>query len=554
MLLIKILFCTLCLYSINGQLQINLYLTDWASGNENNDGLLHDCLYATSATRFDREPYQIIPYCMSEWPSTWKIQKNNIDQKFTFAQLALENITSEQLYLWSAPIDIIQRYQYYLDELSNSTTNLMATEHFYNCTLPNFGPSCEYNLFAYKSHQASLDEIVNEFYKVNRYEPTNLICYMHLQCDRGLPPSCLDWSEVCDGKIDCLDGGLDEKHCWKIEINECNEDEFRCLDGQCIPLAFLREVEFHYDCLDLSDDISFNLMLPSPEIKFSGEPTFGYEDVSCAKISNFHFKRISSSCVEKRDELLSQALFSIKPISITSDECWTAVKCIIHMPISTETLCQNLCRHGVCDDMVKNTCPNIVYATDYPILLGHVFVAYRNNELKYTDVDAPQPTYVCYNSTLLHLPDSNEAFVLPDNMTCRFHNNSIVNDDNNNPEWIKSYIDPLYRWLQMWTSWIYNDSMACNKSTMYKCIDSYKCISKNRLMDRVQDCFHNDDEDISMLNKNCSTQQNFNYFKCETTNECIPRRLVRDRICHCTIYNGKDCDDEQVSKQNIRTK
>ncbi|CAF3298011.1 unnamed protein product, partial [Rotaria sp. Silwood2] len=135
------------------------------------------------------------------------------------------------------------------------------------------------------------------------------------------------------------------------------------------------------------------------------------------------------------------------------------------MPISTETLCQNLCRHGVCDDMVKNTCPNIVYATDYPILLGHVFVAYRNNELKYTDVDAPQPTYVCYNSTLLHLPDSNEAFVLPDNMTCRFHNNSIVNDDNNNPEWIKSYIDPLYRWLQMWTSWIYNDSMACNKST-----------------------------------------------------------------------------------------
>jgi hypothetical protein len=134
---IKILFCILSLHSINGQLQINLYLTDWVSGDENNDGLLHDCLYATSATLFiNRDPYQVIPYCMSEWPSTWKIQKNNIDQKFTFAQLALENITSEQLYLWSAPMDIIQRYQSYLDGLPNSATKLRATELFYNCTLP----------------------------------------------------------------------------------------------------------------------------------------------------------------------------------------------------------------------------------------------------------------------------------------------------------------------------------------------------------------------------------------------------------------------------------
>jgi hypothetical protein len=441
---------------------------------------------------------------MSEWPSTWEIQKNNIDQKLTFAQLALGNITSEQLYLWSAPMDIIQRYQYYLDGLPNSATKLSATELFYNCTLPDFGPSCEYSLPAYKFHQSSLDEIVNEFYNVNRYEPTNLTCYMHLQCDRGPPPSCLDWTEICDGKIDCLDGGLDEKHCWNIEINECNDDEFRCLNVQCIPLTFLRVSEFHYDCLDLSDDILFYLMLASPENKFLGEPTFGYEDVSCEKISNYYLKRISSSCVVKRDELLSEALFSIKPINITSDECWTAVKCIIHMPISTETLCQNICRDGVCDDIVRNTCPNFVYTTTFPILLGHFFVVYKNNDLKYTNVRVPQPTYVCYNSTLLHLPDNNETFMLHDNMTCRFFNHSKVNDGYKSG-WIKLHIDPLYRWLQLWTSWIYNDSMLCNESTMYQCIDSYKCISKGRLLDGVRDCFHNDDEDISMLNRNCST-------------------------------------------------
>jgi hypothetical protein len=65
---------------------------------------------------------------------------NNLGEKFTFAQLSKENITGQQLYLWSAPIDLIEKYQFYLNQLSKSEIGSMTEEFFYNCSLPNFGP------------------------------------------------------------------------------------------------------------------------------------------------------------------------------------------------------------------------------------------------------------------------------------------------------------------------------------------------------------------------------------------------------------------------------
>ncbi len=42
---------------------------------------------------------------------------------------------------------------------------------------------------------------------------------MHLECNRGTNLLCLDWSEICDGHIDCLNNGIDEEHCWQLQIN-----------------------------------------------------------------------------------------------------------------------------------------------------------------------------------------------------------------------------------------------------------------------------------------------------------------------------------------------
>ncbi len=85
------------------------------------------------------------------------------------------------------------------------------------------------------------------------YNPTNFTYYTHLKCNRGPFPSCLDWSEICDGKVDCLDGNFDEEHCWQLEINQCKENEYRCLNGQCIPQSFFRDNPYIPDCVGVHD-------------------------------------------------------------------------------------------------------------------------------------------------------------------------------------------------------------------------------------------------------------------------------------------------------------
>ena len=92
------------------------------------------------------------------------MKKNNFFPKFTFDELSKENITSQQLYLWSAPIDIIEHYQFYLNQLSTSNDLSLAKEIFYNCTLPRFGPICQYEFDYYDPNHSSLYEIIHDFY------------------------------------------------------------------------------------------------------------------------------------------------------------------------------------------------------------------------------------------------------------------------------------------------------------------------------------------------------------------------------------------------------
>jgi hypothetical protein len=134
----------------------------------------------------EKDPYQMISYCVSEWPSKWNISKNSLDQTFTFAELYEQRITSEQLYVWSTSMDIVQRYQSYLNQVSTTNEILLATQLFYSCRSPNFGPFCQYSFDYHQPHHSSLNELIHDFYLSNNYDPTTLTCYIHLQCDLGL--------------------------------------------------------------------------------------------------------------------------------------------------------------------------------------------------------------------------------------------------------------------------------------------------------------------------------------------------------------------------------
>ncbi|CAF1014099.1 unnamed protein product [Adineta steineri] len=95
-----------------------------------------------------------------------------------------------------------------------------------------------------------------------------LTCYTHLKCNRGYEPACLDWSDICDGKVDCLDGNYDEEHCRQPELNKCKENEF-------IHDARLR----NFDCINKSDKIE---RIANQNLFFGvTDGVFGHEDARC---------------------------------------------------------------------------------------------------------------------------------------------------------------------------------------------------------------------------------------------------------------------------------
>jgi len=160
---------------------------------------------------------------------------------------------------------------------------------------------------------------------------------MHLECNRGPIPACLDWSEVCDGKINCLNNGLDEKYSWQLEINEYKENEYRCANGQCIPFAFFRDNHLISDCLDRSDDVDDD---KESHVDCSiSMPTFGWEDVTCTvhrSAKYYQYKTfLTSSCESEHNNLLAQAMFPNES-QFVSQDCWLAFKCTVHMPISQD--------------------------------------------------------------------------------------------------------------------------------------------------------------------------------------------------------------------------
>ena len=55
---------------------------------------------------------------------------------------------------------------------------------------------------------------------------------------------------------DCLNNDIDEKNCFQVELNECNEDEYRCHnDASCIWKDFLdNDIQFS-DYYDRSNEI-----------------------------------------------------------------------------------------------------------------------------------------------------------------------------------------------------------------------------------------------------------------------------------------------------------
>lgn len=160
--------------------QNNLYYTDWT--REKNNAVQYNCLRIANDNQMRDNQREVVSYCMNEFSPIFNVEKDVAFLKFTFLQLSQQNISSQQLYHWLASIDLIERYQFYLNKLSAWQDISLSTEVFYNCTLPRFGPICEYEFVYHHPNHPSLNEAIKDFYHNYDYNAmTDFTCYIHLQ-------------------------------------------------------------------------------------------------------------------------------------------------------------------------------------------------------------------------------------------------------------------------------------------------------------------------------------------------------------------------------------
>nr|AEN94416.1 low density lipoprotein [Adineta vaga] len=536
-MMLKYLFLLIQFYKIIAETpHFNLHHTDWTSENEIYATLQHDCLYVSVLTDFEKrvQSYQTISYCLTEWPSKWNIIENEFQETFTFEELYQQNVTFEQLYNWSASIKLIEDYQQYRNQRSTtSSTELeQSSTRFSNCTLPKFGSKCQYSLETYQSSDTSLTKSVHDYYR-KRYLPISRTCYTQMECDRGSQSLCLGWYEICDGIIDCFNDEIDEKYCWQLKMNKCNENEHQCENGQCILQEFYQDSQYAFECLDGSDLHRLTAEAP-PYLSF--EPNFLKEDIQFVRYIGRAMAKTSYPSVLVQIELLKKEIFIETP-RVMSDDCWLAFKC--YYKIINEK-CDNLQFNQTFLEIIEMKCPEQLLIPSIPIAFRHIYFLYVKEFILQSNRTL-EPHYICYDRRYCDGFLPNRTLIFFNNLTCRkpedfplsFHEVYDASD-------IEYYIKPIYKQLYQCNTILYENSTICKHSKMYQCFNSSKCIIENQLCDNIIDCNYHDDEYCSIRNTDCREGQ----FKCRKTNKCIPIHLVRNGACDCGKENLPSCQDE----------
>ncbi len=467
---------------------------------------------------------------------------NTRDRNFTFDELRQMNVTANDLLSWSATIDLAEQYQYYLDY---QHTPSASEEIFFNCTKPWFGPRCQYSFLLPTTY--SFDDIILKTFtrKFHRDLPSSVIpstCYMHLKCDRGGSGLCLDWREVCDGRIDCLNEGVDEAQCFDLEVNECDENEYRCHNGLCIPKEFLDDEK--PQCLDQTD-ISDRFQYPD-----SGEYPyiFDYEEHSCRP----GYKQFScgdgrcvadfDACQNKRHFFLNE---SISDQGNLSYQCWMIMICL------TKILDQ--VNGTTCDQLLKSsnisiylqTCPVLIQFPTVPVLFGHVHFLYRLNDTHHIDIDRYlTPDYVCYDEQLCDFPPSTFR---NGNYSCRYAHEFGLELSRNLQNWtsVIRLIEPYFRTCL--TGW--NHKNHSHHSSLYCCKNSSKCISKHRILDNISDCYLNDDEE--QIELSCEIHDP-GRFKCGNEKECYSILFSREICSPSRLRNLDEIEFQEICDRNVQ--
>ncbi len=185
--------------------------------------------------------------------------------------------------------------------------------------------------------------------------------------------------------------------------------------------------------------------------------------------------------LQERTELLLKAIFSEKPNSISID-CWSASKCIIHIPDINDPTCSSLYKNGGCLEIVRISCPEMLLVPAIPILFGHIYYAYIKNDSRYSNHYPQFSQYICYNDQLCDEFLANTTLISFNNATCRAPLDFLLKYEmTGSISWVHSCVAPYYKQLYKCNTIVRNDSTFCKTSNMYQWLNSSKFISKYRI-------------------------------------------------------------------------
>jgi hypothetical protein len=510
--------------------QFNLYHTDQRFKSHS---FQFDCL--NYYIRRENLAYQdvsdviddVIPYCFRPATDFHDSAEAFVDppsQKLSFEELRMTNINALQLLSWSIAIEVVERYQLYLNKPDSA-----LNEQIYNCTPPRFGLKCQYSFEFGKG--MSFNQIVETTFhgRVAYSESSDMIvevpCYVLLECHRNGQPWCLDWREVCDGNVDCFDEELDEKYCFDMEINECSDDEYRCHNGLCISKEFWEDGIGDTDCLDRSDR---TIDIPYVKSCFQ-DPTFRCEEHSC-EIDNNQFSCGDGQCVPKfencpngRHALLIE---SITTKGDLEDECWITMICLTKIvKIINKTSCEVWLMNNSTVYTALEKCGSFFQFPTVPIHSHHVRFFYQDPHLRSIKNQVLMPDYFCYDP---HLCDSFIPALVPGNQTC-FNATEFVSKLNfiRGTWWeVMWYVGYYFRVCSVSCDNFHKISNYDDYPSLYKCQNSLKMISKHRIMDIWPDCPEKDDENYR---NSCQLHDRYRVTCLDTTKCWSP--LARSQAC-----------------------
>jgi hypothetical protein len=199
-----------------------LYDTEMSVGNQE-----IDCIYYVRDFT--------VKYCF-RWGKDTILQRppHNCSngEKWSFSRLLEQDISPWGVLSWSSSVERAEDYArvYYDRSIAFEENDFLC-----NCTeKATFGKNCEYRLLSNSSAFSDALQMVYDAKKnTDGHQMWGSIpCYITLICNFG--KLCLDWRNICDRMQSCMDG-IDEENCDMLEFNECQADEYRCLNGMCIP-------------------------------------------------------------------------------------------------------------------------------------------------------------------------------------------------------------------------------------------------------------------------------------------------------------------------------